>query len=335
VILLLGGTSETAPLAAGMVKAGFAVLVSTATDIPLELDDYPQLRRRSGPLDAPGLEALIRDNAIRVLVDGTHPYAAAIRALAAATAHRLSIPYLTFVRPGITYGDPLEIASVTTSEDPSRPLENAFFCHSGLDHESSNDFKTLDSGLCRNDDRETEMEFFQGLASGIEVTPEPRSEIASVTVSETDGITFAADHNKAARLACAVGKAVLLTTGSRNLRPYAEEAKRTGVPLIVRVLPHHDSLAACRAAGIPAEMVIAAKGPFSVEENINAIRKFGVGVLVTKDSGIAGGVPAKIAAAGREKCMVIVVERPFPGNGLMFQSVEKLIKYLEMNKHMR
>jgi len=271
VILLLGGTSETAPLAAGMVKAGFTVLVSTATDIPLELDDHRRLRRRSGPLDAPGLEKLIRDNAIHTLVDATHPYATAIRAQAAATARRLSIPYLTFVRPGITYGDTLEVASGVTS-----PM-----------------------------------------------------------VSETDGIVFAADHDEAARLACAGGKPVLLTTGSRNLRPYAEEAKRTGAPLIVRVLPHPDSLAACRAAGISAASVIAAKGPFSVEENINAIRRFGVGVLVTKDSGAAGGVPAKIAAARREKCMVIVVNRPLPGNGLMFQSVEKLIKYLEKNGHMR
>jgi precorrin-6A/cobalt-precorrin-6A reductase len=256
VILLLGGTSETAPLAAGMVKAGFAVLVSTATGIPLELTDHPHLRRRSGPLDAPGLEELIRDNAISVLVDATHPYATAISALAAATAGRLSLPYLTFVRPGIA-------------------SEN---------------------------------------------TPE---------------ITFASDHEEAARLACASGKPILLTTGSRNLLPYAEEAKRTGVPLIVRVLPHPDSLAACRAAGIPVETVIAAQGPFSVEENINIIRKFGVGVLVTKDSGAAGGVPAKIAAAEQEKCRLIMVERPFPGDGLMFQSVEKLIKYLEINEHMR
>jgi len=256
VILLLGGTSETAPLAAGMVKAGFAVLVSTATDIPLEMDDHPQLRRRSGPLDAPGLEALIRDNAIRVLVDATHPYAATIRALAAKTVRRLCIPYLTFVRPGITSGN-------------------------------------------------------------------------------TDEITFAVDHDEAARLACTGGKPVLLTTGSRNLRPYAEEAKRMGVPLIVRVFPHPDSLAACRAAGIPAETVIAAKGPFSVEENVNTIRKFGIAVLVTKDSGVAGGVPEKIAAAKLEKCRIIVVGRPLTGDGLIFQSIEKLIKYLEMNKQMR
>jgi precorrin-6A/cobalt-precorrin-6A reductase len=180
----------------------------------------------------------------------------AIRALAAATARRLSLTYLTFVRPGIA-------------------PEN---------------------------------------------TPE---------------ITFAADHEEAARLACAAGKAVLLTTGSRNLRPYAEEAKRTGAPLIVRVLPHPDSLAACRAAGIPAAAVIAGQGPFSVEENIAAIRKFKVAILVTKDSGMAGGVPAKIAAARQENCRLIMVGRLVGSDGLIFPSIEKLLKYLEMNKQMR
>ena len=280
-ILLLGGTSETAPLAAGMVKAGFAVLVSTATDIPLELDDHPQLQRRSGPLDASGLEALIRDNAIRVLVDATHPYAAAIRALAATTASRLSIPYLTFVRPGMTYVETTPtVSSGTTLDGPS------------------------------------------------EITSEPVSGSTSGMLSEMDGIIFAAGHDEAARLAYVGGKPVLLTTGTRNLRPYVEEAERACVPLIVRVLPHPDSLAACRAAGVPAERVIAAKGPFSVEENINTIRKFGVGVLVTKDSGDAGGVPAKIAAAKHEKCMVIMIERPLTDNGLTFQSIDKLTKYL-------
>ncbi len=298
-ILLLGGTSETAPLAAGLVGAGFAVLVSTATDIPLDLDDRPQLRRRSGPLDAPGLEALIRDNAIRVLVDATHPYAAAIRALATTTASRLSIPYLTFVRPGINAGITPEITSGNIPIiSPGKTLESA--------SES---------------------------VSEIEITSDPLSGVPSGIVSEMGGITFAADHDEAARLACTGGKPVLLTTGSRNLRPYAEEAKRTGVSLIVRVFPHRGSLAACQAAGIPAETVIAAKGPFSVEENINTIRKFGVGVLVTKDSGTAGGVPEKIAAAKLERCRVIMVERPLTGDVLMFQSIEKLIKYLEMNKH--
>jgi len=264
-ILLLGGTSETAPLAAGMVQAGFSVLVSTATDIPLELSNHPQLRRRSGPLDASGLEELIRSNSIRVLVDATHPYATAISVLAAVTARNLSIPYLAFVRPGSNWS-----------------------AETGQNFAADND---------------------------VDVSP-----------------VFAADHDEAARLACAGGKPVLLTTGSRNLRPYAEESRCTGVPLIVRVLPHPDSLAACRTAGISAEMIIAAKGPFSVEENIATIRKFGIGVLVTKDSGEAGGVPAKIAAAQAAGCRLVIVRRPAARSDLAFNIIEDIVNYLSRNR---
>jgi precorrin-6A/cobalt-precorrin-6A reductase len=150
-----------------------------------------------------------------------------------------------------------------------------------------------------------------------------------------EGIAFAAGHDEAARLACADGRPVLLTTGSRNLLPYAEESRRTGVDLVVRVLPHPDSRAACRAAGIPDDMIIAARGPFPVAENLDTIRAFGIGVVVTKDSGEAGGVPAKILAAARENCRVIVVARPPQGGGLVFQDPSQLIKYLEMNIPLR
>ena len=36
-VLLLGGTSETAPLATALARAGHNVLVSTATDIALDV----------------------------------------------------------------------------------------------------------------------------------------------------------------------------------------------------------------------------------------------------------------------------------------------------------
>ncbi len=44
-----------------------------------------------------------------------------------------------------------------------RALKNIPFCHSGLDPESSCGMKIIDSGLRRNDDRKTEMEFFKVL----------------------------------------------------------------------------------------------------------------------------------------------------------------------------
>ncbi len=47
-ILLLGGTAETAALAAALSDAGFEVLVSTVTDLPLDLALSEKVSRRSG-----------------------------------------------------------------------------------------------------------------------------------------------------------------------------------------------------------------------------------------------------------------------------------------------
>ena len=115
------------------------------------------------------------------------------------------------------------------------------------------------------------------------------------------GVQFAADHAAAARAAFACGRPVLLTTGAGNLAPYAEESRRTGLPLVVRVLERPASRAACRQAGIPDERVVAGRGPFSVEENRRHIRAFGIGVLVTKDSGRPGGVAGKARGGPRAK----------------------------------
>ena len=57
-ILLIGGTSETASLASGMAAAGYAVLVSTATEVPLAIEEHPRIHRRTGRLDEAGLVTL-------------------------------------------------------------------------------------------------------------------------------------------------------------------------------------------------------------------------------------------------------------------------------------
>jgi len=150
---------------------------------------------------------------------------------------------------------------------------------------------------------------------------------ADTTIEEI-GIIYAADHNEAAREAFAAGRPVLLTTGSRNLVPYAEEAKRTGTLLIVRVLPEDSSLDACRAVGIPEECIIAARGPFSIEENRQAIRRFAIGVVVTKDSGVPGGVKEKIEAARLEGCTVVLVKRPTVPQGLCFADTAALLAHI-------
>ena len=248
-ILLLGGTSDARQIAWRLVESGRRVLVSQATDVPLELGEHPHLETRAGPLDECGLEELVERREIRAIVDATHPYATSIRATARRVAGRKGIPYVSFVRPPV--------------------------------------FDAAD----------------------------PRLE-------------FASDHAAAARAAFAHGRPVLLTTGAKNLAPYVEQSRRTGIPLIVRVLDHPDSREACLRAGIPPQKVLPGRGPFSAEENRRQLREFGIGVLVTKDSGQAGGTAEKLRAAEAEGCRVVVVRRPAQENELCSSHIDALLQSL-------
>ena len=110
---------------------------------------------------------------------------------------------------------------------------------------------------------------------------------------------------------------VLLTTGARELPAYAAlDPER----LIPRVLPSHESLAACEALGIPHRNIIAMQGPFSRELNAAMIRHYGVRYLVSKDGGGPGGFPEKAAAAKETGVQLIVLRRP-EESGLPFDAV--------------
>ncbi len=229
VILVLGGTSETAGVAEALARAGRRVLVSTATNVPLDVGRHPNIARRCGRLDSAGIAALISADNVCALVDVSHPYSIELRTTARAVAQKAGIPYVTFVRPE----------------------------------------------ACRAE----------------------------------EGIVLAADHHEAARLACEPGRPILLTIGSRNVAVYARHAAGCNIPLAARVLPCEESIAACLAAGLPRERIITGRGPFSVQENREHIRKFNIGVIVSKDSGVPGGFPAKQQAARMESCVLVVVRR--------------------------
>lgn len=280
-ILLLGGTSETRPLARQLAARGHRVLVSQATDVPLETQSPPwrklpacdadsyrtleayatrtpeayaaNIQCRYGPLDEAALADLIDQRQIRVIVDAAHPYASAIHTAAGRVAAARGLRCLRYIRPAVIETD----------------------------------------------------------APGVQLAP---------------------NHQAAALAAFTCGRPVLLTTGSRNLAPYADQARRTGVPLVARILDHPDSYSACERAGIPPERIIAGRGPFSVETNRRHIRDFGIGVLVTKDSGAAGGAEEKVEAAGAEGCTVIVVARPPLDHVPAFSNIDDLVEAVSGQK---
>jgi phosphoserine/homoserine phosphotransferase len=80
---------------------------------------------------------------------------------------------------------------------------------------------------------------------------------------------------------------------------------------------------------VPPERIVAARGPFGTEETRALLRRFGIGVLVTKDGGEAGGVREKLAAARLEACAVVVVRRPTPAVAGACSTLEELLRRVQ------
>lgn len=105
---------------------------------------------------------------------------------------------------------------------------------------------------------------------------------------------------------------ILLTTGSKDLEAFCRIpgfARRC----TVRVLPAPGAVERCRALGFSPARILAAKGPFSVEENLRHLG--GAAFLVTKESGPAGGFGEKAQAARQAGAELVVLARP-PEQGL-------------------
>ncbi|MDN5293757.1 MAG: precorrin-6A/cobalt-precorrin-6A reductase [Eubacteriales bacterium] len=132
----------------------------------------------------------------------------------------------------------------------------------------------------------------------------------STSLPESPLIHRAEGYEAAAHLACRLGKRVFLTTGSKHLPLFAAVAARAGCQVVARILPDPVSLDQALAAGIAPENIIAARGPFSREFNRAMFREMQAEVVVTKDSGLAGGTEEKVAAALELGIPVVVVDRP-------------------------
>ncbi len=254
-ILLLGGTSETAPLATELAEAGYRVLVSTASDVELDVGRHERISRRTGPLEAADVVELIEGHGVRAIVDATHPYAEQAHRMADEAAGRGGAPVFRLHRP-----------------------------------------------------------------------PALASPGGADAAGDQDELLFADDHERAAELACRAGRSILLTVGANNVGVYVRHARAAGVALAARVLDREQSLRACQEAGLAHERIVAGRGPFSQAENREHIRRFAADVLVTKDSGQAGGLAEKLAAARAEGCRVVVLRRPpASGGARVFETIDDLV----------
>lgn len=106
----------------------------------------------------------------------------------------------------------------------------------------------------------------------------------------------------------------LLTTGSKELAVFAAvEGYRER--LVARVLPSASVLEQCASIGFAGAQIIAMQGPFSHEMNVALLRQTRADILVTKDTGAAGGFAEKLSAAREVGATVLVIDRPCQEEG--------------------
>ncbi|NLV87289.1 MAG: precorrin-6A reductase [Clostridiales bacterium] len=142
--------------------------------------------------------------------------------------------------------------------------------------------------------------------------------------SELKGCNCFDSLEKACGKASEIEGNILAVTGSKELLPYT---KIKGWPsrVFVRVLPTKASLELCRKAGVPEENIIAAKGPFSKEENLLHLQNHDIKIMITKDGGPEGGFENKVLAAQSVGAKVFVVRRPME-EGHSFSQVENILR---------
>lgn len=100
-ILILGGTGEAAVLAAQVVGC-FGDRVEVTTSLAGRLEPRPSLAGRvrvGGFGGVDGLARYLRAEAMRLVIDATHPFAAQISVHAAEACQRTGVPRLMLVRP--------------------------------------------------------------------------------------------------------------------------------------------------------------------------------------------------------------------------------------------
>ncbi|MGO5028135.1 precorrin-6A reductase [Candidatus Agathobaculum pullicola] len=141
---------------------------------------------------------------------------------------------------------------------------------------------------------------------------------------DSEGVMTVPDTAAAVRWLNAHPGRVLLTTGSKELEAFtAVEGWRER--LVARVLPSVSVLEQCASLGFAGAQIVAMQGPFSQEMNVALLRQTRADILVTKDTGKAGGFAEKLSAVRETGATVLVIARPREEKGKTLAEVQAFL----------
>lgn len=101
--------------------------------------------------------------------------------------------------------------------------------------------------------------------------------------------------------------------------------------VVLRILPSVESVRICQNAGYSSDSIICMQPPFSEEINKGLFNDKKCGIMITKDTGRAGGMPEKMAAAISCGMKIGIVRRPKEAAGVAkIMELEEVLEYIEM-----
>lgn len=320
-ILIFGGTTEGRVLSEKLSKLNNedSIIVSVASDYGEEmLRGIEGVSVHVGRLDKEQMAAFFRNNRIEVVVDATHPFATEVTENIKDACSETGVRYLRLRR-----------ADDKSRDTSGIETESGIISESGAEAElkSKNESKKL--GINNGPDEDSfgtseipnkkRVLFFDTCECAAEALVGKTEALIGESQALTGGLQASADSKEGN---------ILLTTGSKELGIFASKLDKKR--LFVRVIPTESSIEKCRSEGIEESHIIALKGPFSEETNIEHIRKYNIKYLVTKESGAGSGFSEKMSAAEKEGVEVFIIRRP----GDTGMSMEEVILSLKKIKNM-
>lgn len=136
----------------------------------------------------------------------------------------------------------------------------------------------------------------------------------------------AASHQQARQIAESIGKRPFLAVGSNFAGVYIVSEKFEKA--YIRVLPKSEIIKKCEDLGYDYSCIVAMQGPFSKEINIEMLRLAKADMMITKESGNAGGFLEKYLACKELNIPLIVVERPqirYPNKYEDLEEIKRLL----------
>ncbi|HWQ43465.1 MAG TPA: precorrin-6A/cobalt-precorrin-6A reductase [Desulfosporosinus sp.] len=124
---------------------------------------------------------------------------------------------------------------------------------------------------------------------------------------------------------------VFVTTGSHQLESIVQATFARNARLVVRVLPEGRLVQKCQDLGILPRDIVAMQGQFSKDINKSLFKFYGADVLLTRESGSAGGTDTKISAAVELGIDTVLVKRTKISTGLIVNNVQELLDWVDTN----